>query len=119
MTQSCSRTSVQAVDPIWLKPEVEGHTIPVETDRGTKYSIILRVVYSKQLCCIPLEPTFVGFGTVTSESFLPDGVAKVKVKFREKTSKLQLYVVSTPGPALFGRQWIEEFKLLEESSGME
>lgn len=84
----------------------------MKIDTGSKYSIIPRVVYSKQLSHIPLEPTLERFRTVTSES-LPDDVATVNVKIREKTSELQLYAVRTPGPALFGQQWIEEFKLLE------
>ncbi|XP_064459047.1 uncharacterized protein K02A2.6-like [Ornithodoros turicata] len=46
------------------------------------------------------------------------GVDTVQVKFREKCSRLQLYVARIPGPALFGREWIQEFKLLEETNGI-
>ncbi|XP_064477677.1 uncharacterized protein K02A2.6-like [Ornithodoros turicata] len=58
------------------------------------------------------------FRTVTSECFLRDGVTTVQVKFLEKCSRLQLYVARTPAPALFVREWIQEFKLLEETNGI-
>ncbi|XP_064486121.1 uncharacterized protein K02A2.6-like [Ornithodoros turicata] len=76
------------------------------------------MVYSKHFSHIPLEPTSMKFRTVTNQCFLPDGVATVQVKFREKCSRLQLYVARTPRPALFGREWIQEFKLLEETNGI-
>ncbi|XP_040066694.1 uncharacterized protein LOC120840306 [Ixodes scapularis] len=103
-------------NPIWLKPRVEGQTLEMEMDTGSKYSLLPKALYEKHLLHVPLQATPVLFKTLTGETFSPEGVATTEVTFGKSTGQLQLYVVDTPGPPLFGRDWINHFNLLELSN---
>ena len=48
--------------------------------------------------------------TFTGEIVVPEGVIKCNVKFRDQQKKLNLQVVETPSPALFGRDWLSEIR---------
>lgn len=100
-------------NPIWLKPKIEGQTLEMEMDTGSKYSLLPKTLYKKHLSHMTLQGTPVRFKTLTGETFNPEGVATAKVTFGKSTGQLQLYVVDTPGPPLFGRDWINHFNLLE------
>lgn len=102
--------------PIWLKPQIEGHTLEMEMDTGSKYSLVPRTTYEAHLSHLPLEGTSVRFKTLTGQAFSPNGVATANVTFGKSTQRVQFFVVDTPGPPLFGRDWINRFNLLELSS---
>ena len=49
--------------------------------------------------------------TYTGEKITPKGEMKCNVKFKGQGKELTLQVVETPGPALFGRDWLSKIQL--------
>ena len=60
---------------------------------------------------IPPEKTEVTLKTYSGETMIPEGIINVPIQYNHQTKDLQLFVVKTEGPALFGGDWLHEFHL--------
>ncbi|KAI2644841.1 Retrovirus-related Pol polyprotein [Labeo rohita] len=58
-----------------------------------------------------LKPSPVKLKTYTGEPILPIGVMPVTVEYNDQCSELDLYIVQTEGPALWGRDWLRKLRL--------
>ena len=96
---------------IWVTPDVEGKPLQMELDTGSAVSVLLLSKYNTTFKSSKLHPTTTVLKTYTGERIQPVGVLNVQVKYEEEMQKLNLYVVETKGPSLFGRDWLEKITL--------
>ncbi|KAI7813566.1 hypothetical protein IRJ41_020631 [Triplophysa rosa] len=96
---------------IWLTPEVSGVKLKMELDTGSALSVISTADYKKLFPELPLQKTSVILKTYTGKKVSPKGKLKVDVKYNENTQQLDLYVLETEGPALFGRECLRKIPL--------
>jgi len=54
------------------------------------------------------EKSHITLKTYTEQKITPKGEMKCNVKFKGQEKELTLQVVETPGPALFGRDWLSK-----------
>ena len=78
---------------------------------GSAVSVLPLSKYNTTFKSSKLLPTTTVLKTYTGEKIQPVGVLNVQVKYREEMQKLNLYVVETEGPALFGRDWLGKITL--------
>ena len=97
--------------PFTASPVVNGVKIQMEIDTGAAVSILPSSQYKKHFSSLPLSPCTLSLSTYSGERLRADGVLKVDVAINNQRSTVDLYVVDTPGPALFGRAWLEVFTL--------
>ena len=83
----------------------------MELDTGSAVSILPLQMYKKLFRRHPLMKTEVILKTYSGEKISPEGVMNVRVQYNNQTKNLQLYVVKTQGPALFGRDWLRQIQL--------
>ena len=96
---------------IWVNPEVQGRVIKVELDTGSAVSVLPYKQYKKHFGHVKLAKSLVTLKTYTGQKITPRGEMKCNVKFRGQEKELTLQVVETPGPALFGRNWLSQIQL--------
>ena len=96
---------------IWLTPKLNGQACRMELDTGSAVSILPLQMYKKLFRRHPLMKTEVILRTYSGEKISPEGVMNVRVQYNNQTKNLQLYVVKTQGPALFGRDWLRQIQL--------
>ena len=90
---------------------MEGKPLQMELDTGSAVSVIPLSKYNTTFKSSKLHPTTTVVKTYTGERIQPVGVLNVQVKYKEEMQKLNLYVVETKGPALFGRDCLENITL--------
>ncbi len=88
---------------IWLTPQVNGQPIRMELDTGSAVSVMSQHEFEKHFRTAKLKPSPVKLKTYTGEPIIPLGVMPVSVKYNDQQSELELYIVRTEGPALWGR----------------
>lgn len=60
-------------NPIWWKLKIEGKTLGMEMDMGSKYSLLPKALYKRHLSHMPLQGIPVCFKTLTGEkTFSPE-----------------------------------------------
>ena len=96
---------------IWVNPEVQGRVIKMELDKGSAVSVLRYKQYKKHFGHVKLAKSLVTLKTYTGQKITPRGEMKCNVKFRGQEKELTLQVVETPGPALFGRDWLSQIQL--------
>ncbi|XP_057202332.1 uncharacterized protein K02A2.6 [Triplophysa rosa] len=100
---------------IWLTPQVNGQTVRMELDTGSAVSVMSQGEFERYFKKAKLKPSPVKLKTYTGEPIVPLGVMPVTVKYNNQQAELDLYVVQTDGPALWGRDWLRKLKLDWES----
>lgn len=98
--------------PIMVNVNINGKTIPMEIDSGSKPTVIAQEKFDE----IPntvLRPTPVRLRDFRGNMTIPIGVAEVNVSFRGKKRRLDLFVVKEDYDTLFGREWMLAFDLLD------
>ena len=93
---------------IWVTPEVQGRVIKMELDTGSAVSVLPYKQYKERFGHVKSGITL---KTYTGEKIPPMGEMKCNVKFKGQEKELNLQVVETPGPALFGRDWLSKIQL--------
>ena len=101
----------QSAKVIWVKPNVQGKPFKMELDTGSAVSVISKKDYDALFNTVRLQKTGVLLKTYTGEKIPPVGKITVCVEYKEQKEKLDLYVVETGGPALFGRDWLSKLTL--------
>ena len=100
-------------DIIWLHVEIEGKPLAMELDTGAKVSVISKKDYD-QYFGSKLHKSNKRLKTYSGEKISPLGVAHVHVRYENQTELVDLYVVESGGPPLFGREWLQVFRLNPE-----
>ena len=67
--------------------------------------------YKEHFGHVKLAKSHVTIKTYTGQKITPKGEMKCIVKFKGQEKELTLQVVETPGPALFGRDWLSKIQL--------
>ena len=98
-------------DVIWVTPTVAGKPLKMELDTGSAISAIPYKPYKEKFSHVKLQDSRVTFKTYTGEKVAPKGKLNCMVKMKDQASRLDLQVIDTPGPALFGRDWLSVLKL--------
>ena len=96
---------------IWVTPEVQGRVIKMELDTGLAVSVLPYKQYKERFGHVKLARSGITLKTYTGEKITPKGEMKCNVKFKGQEKELNLQVVETPGPALFGRDWLSKIQL--------
>ncbi|XP_073830440.1 uncharacterized protein [Musca autumnalis] len=85
---------------------IDGETQQFEVDSGAGFTLIPKCDFDKLKIQSTLKSTNIAFRTYTGDVFKPLGVVDVEVQFNKKSSREQMYVVSSNHSALLGRVWI-------------
>ena len=96
---------------IWVSPEVQGRVVKMELDTGSAVSVLPYKQYKEHFGHVKLAKSHVTLKTYTGQKITPKGEMKCIVKFKGQEKELTLQVVETPGPALFGRDWLSKIQL--------
>ena len=100
--------------PYKVQLSVGGQALEMEVDTGASLSVISEGNYKNLVSenrAPPLEKSGIVLRTYTGEEVKPEGVCTVDVDYEGGKYSLPLLVVSGEGPALLGRNWLEEIKL--------
>ena len=96
---------------IWVSPEVQGRVVKMELDTGSAVSVLPYKQYKEHFGHVKLAKSLVTLKTYTGQKITSKGEMKCIVKFKGQEEELTLQVVETPGPALFGRDWLSKIQL--------
>jgi len=96
---------------IWVSPEVQGRVVKMELDTGSAVSVLPYKQYKEHFGHVKLAKSLVSLKTYAGQKITPKGEMKCIVKFKGQEEELTLQVVETPGPALFGRDWLSKIQL--------
>ena len=105
---------VKRVPPIIVEMEINGSHVQMEVDTGASLSVMSEKMFKElggERQSSTLEPISAKRRTYTGEVIEPLGLARIFVKYGEKEANLPLIVTPGSGPALLGRNWLQEFKL--------
>lgn len=82
-----------------------------EVDSGAGFTLIPRKEFKKlQLNC-QLQKSTIAFRSYTQQIFVPDGKARVQVKYNNTKSMEDMYIVPNEYEALLGRTWIRHLNV--------
>ena len=108
---------VKRIPPITVEMEINGSHVQMEVDTGASLSVMSENMFEKlgskgsKGQRSTLEPISAKLRTYTGEMIEPLGLARFLVKYGEKEANLPVIVTPGSGPALLGRNWLQEFKL--------
>lgn len=100
--------------PYKVRQSVGGQALEMEVDTGASLSVISERIYTKLVSekrAPSLEKSGIVLRTYTGEEVKPKGSCTVDVSYEGQEYSLPLVVVPGEGPALLGRNWLEEIKL--------
>ncbi|XP_075154322.1 uncharacterized protein K02A2.6 isoform X1 [Haematobia irritans] len=109
--QKQSQISTVDTQKFYTTISIEGKNQVFEVDSGAGYTLIPQSEFDKLHLKMPLRKTNISFRTYTGDVFQPVGVVDVNVKYKNNTSKEELYVVSSKHTALLGRVWIRHLNI--------
>ena len=101
-------------DPLYVTVNIDGADLPMQVDTGASRSIISAQTYYTLWSATkrpPLKPCDVRLRTYSGEALKVLGCIDVAVCYDQQSQPLQLLVVATNGPPLFGRNWLQAIKL--------
>lgn len=95
----------------WAKPKLEGHSVKMQIDTGSKASLVSYKIYEKFLKHLPLRPSDTVFRAYTGHPVHIKGMTNVTVQCNGQTARLPVYVTEKNCPAIMGRGWLQEMQL--------
>lgn len=96
------------VAPYIVDLRIDGVRVSMEVDTGASLTIIPQELYLAHLAHVPLVSSSINLHTYTRQALTVVGEAEVQVEFEGITASLPLLVVQHPGPALLGRNWLNQ-----------
>ena len=96
---------------IEIPVELNGIHLLMELDTGAGVSIISQETYNRHFMETPLQPCDTRQRTYTGHPAQVSGQFLVQLKYQNQTVTVPLLVVKSPGPSLFGRNWLSRVKL--------
>ena len=104
-------TSESCAVPIVLPTTVDGVPLEFELDTGSSLSLLPLHQYQEHFQHIPLERSEVVLRTYSGELLKAVGCFRATVQVNQQQEDLTLVVITSSGPALFGRTWLQHFQL--------
>ena len=98
-------------DGFWARPKLEGHSVKMQIDTGSKASLVSYDVYRKFLKHLPRQPSDTVFKGYTGHRVQIKGMTEVTVHCNDQTAKLPVYVTQKNCPAIMGREWLKRIRL--------
>ena len=96
---------------IWVGHEVQRRVVKMELDTGSAVSVLPYKQYKEHFGRVKLATSLVTLKTFSEQKITPKGEMKCNVKFKGQEKELTLLVVETPGPVLFGGDWLSKIQL--------
>ena len=96
---------------IWVGHEVQRRVVKMELDTGSAVSVLPYKQYKEHFGHVKLATSLVTLKTFSEQKITPKGEMKCNVKFKGQEKELTLLVVETPGPVLFGGDWLSKIQL--------
>jgi hypothetical protein len=94
-----------------INAKLQGFDLKFELDCGSAMTIIPRKWYDKYFKGLKLENTNLILSTWTNEEVSPLGLITIEVDYKGEIKLLKAIVDSNNRQPLFGREWIEAFKI--------
>ena len=104
-------TESDKTKPIKVEVTVEGKKVSMELDTGAAVSIMSHEMHKSLWPEVPLESTAIKLRTYPGERIHSVGCRKVRVQCNHQSATVELVVVEGNGPCLFGRDWLQVFRL--------
>lgn len=89
--------------------------IIMELNTGSVVSVRSQHEFEKPLKITKFKPLPVILKTYTGEHIIPQGVMSMTVKYNDQQSELDLSIVQTERPALWGCDWLRKLQLVWKS----
>eukprot|EP00733_Pompholyxophrys_punicea_P000103 Pompholyxophrys_punicea_v1_NODE_15_length_6209_cov_7.334416.p3 type:complete len:153 gc:universal NODE_15_length_6209_cov_7.334416:3640-4098(+) len=106
-----SASKMDSSKPYQIVLQVQGNLLDFQIDTGAAVSIVNRNIYDRLLKELPLTDSFFRLRGYDGKEISIVGICRPVVKYKGVTKVLELVVVDTDGPALLGRNWMEELTL--------
>lgn len=90
---------------------IEGKKQIFEVDSGAGYTLIPTSDFDKLKLNVKIQKTNISFRSYTGDIFVPLGYVEVNVRYKQKNSIEQLFIVDSKQTALLGRVWIRHLKI--------
>lgn len=101
----------ESSDGYWAEPKLQGHSVKMQIDTGSKASLVSRNIYRKYMRHLPLRPSDTEFKAYTGHRVHMEGMTDVTVQCNGQTKRLPVYVTKGNHPAIMGRAWLQEIRL--------
>ncbi|CAB4043872.1 Hypothetical predicted protein [Paramuricea clavata] len=88
---------------IWVTPKVEGTPLRMELDTRSAVSVIQYQLYRAKFGHIKLQTSQITLRTYKGEKLYQKLKINCRVSLDGQTRQLDIQVIESPGPALFGR----------------
>ena len=98
-------------EPIMVVVRLQGKKVQMEVDTGSAVSILPYRLYVEHFQNLELNKSETVFQSYFGENKQSKGRTKVKVQYGNQMYELDIHVVETEGPALFGREWLRVIPL--------
>ncbi|XP_053395598.1 uncharacterized protein K02A2.6-like [Mercenaria mercenaria] len=96
---------------IWITPEIDNIPVKMELDTGSAVTLISKEEFQKLFGNKELDrPTSI-LRTYSGEEITQAGTKLVRVKVNDQSKMLRICVINEKGPALFGRDWLQQIQL--------
>ncbi|XP_034561964.1 uncharacterized protein K02A2.6 [Notolabrus celidotus] len=95
----------------WAKPKLEGHSVKMQIDTGSRASLVSHKIYVKFMKHLPLRPSDTVFRAYTGHKVKMKGMTDVLVECNGQTVRLPVYVTKGNYPAILGRVWLKKIRL--------
>ena len=109
------------IRPILVELEIENALLNCEVDTGSPISAVSDKIRKEisELSNKQLKATCRKFKTYTGDVIIPRGVIEVTVKYRDRSSQLDLFVFPGESAPIVGRDWISTLKIIDFESNCE
>lgn len=95
----------------FIKVNIENKEQRFEVDSGAGFTLLPENDFKKLNLKAEISKTNIAFRAYTGDVFVPLGVVNVNVKYGDKSSNEEMYIVSSEHTALLGRVWIRHLKI--------
>ncbi|XP_060581109.1 uncharacterized protein K02A2.6-like [Ruditapes philippinarum] len=96
---------------ITITPEIDDRPLQMEVDTGSAVSLMSREEFQKCFGNVTLDKPTSVLKTYSGEEIQQAGTKLVNVRYNGQSKSLKLCIVMGNGPALFGRDWMNEIIL--------
>lgn len=77
----------------WAKPKLEGYSVKMQVNTGSKASLVSLKIYRKYMRHLPLRPSDTVFKAFTDHQVHMEGMIYVTVQCNGQTARLQVHVM--------------------------
>ncbi|XP_061909872.1 uncharacterized protein K02A2.6-like [Entelurus aequoreus] len=101
----------ESSDGFWAKAKLEGHSIKMQIDTGSRASLVSYKIYRKHMRHLPLRPADTVFRAYTGHTVHMKGMTDVLVQCNDQTVRLPVYITQGDYAAIMGRVWLKAIHL--------